>query len=751
MLHLAIAQDATQGPNTDPSWVQWFWGATQTRGALETLVSILVAAIFLIGWWRMSRLGSRIRSRTFLRDYFLGIEQALHGDGIGAQARLERVLEADPENHYARLLLGNVQLLLGMPEKAHAQHLLLRDSFEVGGAKNALHLGMALLAAGRPREAADAALAGAGRDAVSGEALEFAFRARLRAGDPVGASEIATSLLPLLPRTAGDGARPRTGGIEVLRRCIASAFARAGAAKLALGDRVGATIFLQRATSSGGLSAEVALLKARIDATGQVPAVAAQRLLGLEVDAARTPGACVGIQVASRATDWPQRIAHLWPLGRWRCVWCEADLDSQAARCTLCGAEGASRVSEPSLFQPVAAPEQLVDAFEANASHVRRICRQALEAEAGSEERLAARRAVLEIGEHAVPELLPRAIGRGEAAAAALDLLRELGPQCTAALFAAAEQREDRRIFPDGGATASAVGRIVQSYGRDALPHVRALFASARSGNRKILIDYFLGLADMAEFQAVLERFPPVEILNRIGNADDAALQRFLQAVPRGSFVADVLLADPMFVRDVDVLRAIPGAKDPQALEDLLIRRGPSRALLAELIERLGTDPCDGPAFRLLAAAGMRALDELVGAIVDEERGDSARGRMTDLVARIGPACVERLCESFGNEASNGDDYLRAALVRMGDSAVEAICAAYARPGLMEVMTIGWAGRGGHRRRQLVLALRELGTNLCRTALTTLRAHEQDADMQLAIDEALHHLGQQGQGGSDVR
>ncbi len=751
MLSVAIPVSLPQAPAAEPSWIQWLWEATQTRGTLETLVAILVAMVCLIVWWRLSRLGDRIKNRSLLSDYFFGIEQALQGDLSGAEERLERVLAEDPENHYARMLLGNVYLLLKRPEKAHAQHLLLRDSFAVGGASNSLQLGMALLAAGRPREAAEAALSIGDGKTPSRDALEFAFRARLQAGDPIAAAEIASRILPLLARGENDAKLRRRESDGQLRSSIAIAFAQAGSARLTGGDRQGAAAFLQRATALGRGSSHVALLQARLDAVGQLPAVAAQRLLGCDTEALATTQTAAGSAVPERAHNWPQRLAHLWPEGRWRCSACGTSLLTEAGPCTRCGAEDKAKADEPLLFMPVQAPDRLADALEANAAHVRRACRQALEAEADSDDFHSARRAVLELGEQAVPELLDRATGRGQAATAAIDLLRDLGPKCTPALFAAAERREERRIFPDGGATANAVGRVVQGYGREALPHMRALFASAKSGSRKVLIDYFLGLADMTEFQAILERFPPVEILNRIAKADEAVLRRFLQAIQKGSFVADVLLADPMFERDVDVFRAIPGAAHPDALEGLLARRGPSRALLAEWIEVLAEEPVDGLASRQLVAAGVLAVDVLIAALVDEDRSESVRQRMSDLVARIGPACVDRLCDSFASEPSDGDDFLRATLVRMGDPAVEAICAAYTRPGLIGLMTIGYFGRGGHRRRQLVLTLRQLGTNRCRVALASLRAHELDADMQLAMEEALHHLGRKSAGGEDVR
>ncbi len=703
------------------STASWLWDFARTPGVPETAVGLLCFFAMLVVWWRIARLGERVRNRSFLRDYFLGVEQALHGDAKGAEQRLERVLQKDPENHFARRLLGNVQSELGHPEKAHAQHLLLRDAFEVAGAENDVQLARALLAAGRPDEAAAAA-----KDALRSRptdlpTLEFAFRACLQASDPEAAAEIATRLLPRVLHTT-DASRH-----ESLRQDVASAFAAAGSRCLSRGDAAGAAAWLRKANAADADADTTTLLAARVEA-GQAGALAvAGRLFERTVPA-----------VGAEPGAWAKALLPMLPKARWRCARCDGPLASSLGRCPRCLAEGHAVADEPRLFLPVEAPDRLADALEANAAHVRRVCAAAVEAEPGSDAQAEARTAALELGARAVPELLDRARQRGAAAERAIALLRELGPQTTPSLFAAAQELEDARLLPDGGSLANAVGRVVQSFDRSALPHVRSLFASAQKGNRKILVDYFLGLADMREFEFVLERFPPIEVLHRMARADAETLRRFLAAVEPHSTVCDVLLAHPSFSREVDVLHAIPSAKHGDALEALLVRRGPSAALSSALLEALRDPQLQAPARRILAAFGRDAADPLLSALGDPDCEPAVRAAIQDLLAQIGPQAVDRVCANFGTQPSEFDLALRAALVRMGDAAVDALEAEYARSGLVERITIGIWSNDSHRRSQIALALAELGSDRAIRALATLRQNENDEGLALRLDEALH-------------
>ncbi len=724
----------------------WMYAFASRPGVVETLVAMLVVGLGLWIGLRLTRIVAGVRGRAQLEDYLLGVEQALAGDLEGAHQRLARVLEVDPENHYARMLLGKVLAEQGEAAQAHKHHLYLQRAFGVESGENDLQLARALLQCGRPAEAAAAAARVVATDPRHQGAHEFLFRAHLQAGDHEAAAASGRRLLALSGPPAG-----------ALRTDVAAALAGAGELHLRRGDVAAAQQALEQARALASDHSTVQLFAARLDAAQRGLATAALPFLmppptakdgDLPVPTAtgRMVARAAGQPLAPMTTvaAWLPALAPLLPAGRWRCGACGSALAGARAQCPRCGVEGRAEVDEPNLFLAVATPGHLADAIEANAAHVRRTVRAALAGAATpmAPAAVAARQGVAQLGERAVGELLASACGSDQATTdVAIGLLQQLGPAITPALFAAADELEDGRLLPIGtNPIAHVVGRVVQGFDRAALPHVETLFASARPSSRKILIDYFLGLADPQEFQVVLERFPPIEILHRLNKIDSAVLRRFLQAVPPDHFVADVLLLESTFYREDELLAAIPGAQHPAALERVLVQRGPSRTLTSELLRALGEAALRPVALRVLQAFSGRVLDHLLAAFVDRDRSADVRGRLAELLAGLGPASVDRLCASFGPEPTSLDDELRSVLVTMGDDAVPALQSAYSRPGVIERLTVGLFGRSHNRRAQIVRALASIGSPVAKSALRSLREHETDANLKLRLQQALHRL-----------
>jgi hypothetical protein len=393
-----------------------------------------------------------------------------------------------------------------------------------------------------------------------------------------------------------------------------------------------------------------------------------------------------------------------------------------------------------------------MDAIDVNEAHVTRLVRLLLDGE--GEPRAAARTELLDLRERAVEELLRQAWHRtGRDQEAAIEVLRAMGPEIAPALFRASDALEQQRILPIGSRSPAAlVGRIVQGFDRTALPHVESLFASARPAHRKILIDFFLGLGDLGEFQLVLERFPPLEILHRLNKADSHVLRRFLQAVPPGHFVTESLLLEPTFYREEEIVAAIPGAAHPEALQQILLQRGPTRTLTKILIAAMGDGELAQTAQELLAALGPRVLDHVVAAYVDADRPDDERERLANVLRRIGAPAVEELCSSFGPEPTALDDEVAGVLAGLGDDAVPALQASYERTGWLEKVGIGLVSRHTNRRVQIVRTLRKLGTEAARDALQALHAAERDPNLRLRLEQCLGELPRRAQpptGGSD--
>src|SRR5262245_52560658 len=377
----------------------WLYELASRPGVVETLLALFVCGIALLIWLRLLRVVEAVRSRAQLHDYLLGVEQALAGDLAGAHKRLLRVLESDPENHYARLLLGKVLAQLGEPAQAHKHHLFLQRAFGVASGENDLQLAKALLLCDRPAEAAAAAERVVAADPQNGEALEFLFRTRLQSGDHQGAAAAGRRLLAL-----PDDRLPGDRGPQ-LRADVAAAVANAGSVLLRSGEVAAAEQALQQARGLSQQEPEVRLLAARVDAARRgVTAVAQQLLAAPPAETTMLP-ATSGPAPAALAlvgAQW-QPLAPFVPPGRWRCSLCGAGLTAANARCGRCAAQGRAEVDEPNLFVAVEAPAHLADAIEANQAHVRRTVRAALTAPAG-EQGSPLRHAVAQLGDKAVGE-----------------------------------------------------------------------------------------------------------------------------------------------------------------------------------------------------------------------------------------------------------------------------------------------------------------------------------------------------------
>jgi tetratricopeptide (TPR) repeat protein len=726
-------------PAADGSFWQWLLALGREPGVVELGLSLLVLGTAFVFWWRLSALVRDARSRQALADYLLGVEQALHGDLDGAHARLQKVVQNDPENHYARLLLGKVLAQRGEAAEAHKQHVVLKTAFGIDSDENDLMLAASLLAAGQPREAAEAAERALQHAGDRPDGHSFVYRARLQCGDFAGALPAGRRLLELLPEGA---ARQRH------RLDLARTLALAGGERVRAGDVAGATALLRHAERLGADSDAIRLLAARVEAAQHGLATVTAALLAPPTasEGNRLQVAIAGRALATSTPAAPSAVVGLVPAERWRCRACQAPLANRLVECPRCGAADTAELEEPLLVADLASPLQAMDAIDVNESHVQRLVRALLDGEGADRQR--ARRELLELRAVAVPVLLRAAWhANGPGQDALVEVLRAMGPSIAPALFAASDDLANQRLLPLGSRSPGAlVGRVVQGFDRSALPHVEPLFASARPEHRKILIDFFLGLHDTAQFQLVLERFPPTEIVHRLNKADAEVLRRFLHVVPPGHFIAEVLLRESTFCRDDVLLAAIPGAEQPHVLRAVMVARGASTSAVQALIAGLAVPEQADEAERILGELGAAALEFVLAAFADPEVPADERQRLQRVLVRCGPAAAAEVCDSFGPEPTAFDDALREVLTGIGDPAVQALQSAYERSGWLERVSIGLISRHTNRRVQIVLALRAIASPDAATALRALAEAERDANLRLRLQQALHELDSRPRG-----
>jgi tetratricopeptide (TPR) repeat protein len=723
------------------SFWEWLYEFCSQPGVIEVLLSAAIFVTVLFVWWRLAGLVRNARAREALLDYLLGVEQAMQGNLSGAENRLSRVLQQDPENHYARMLLGKVLGGLGQAEQAHQQHLYLQRAFEVESVDNDLMLAQSLLGAGLPIEAAEVAERALERMPQNVAGWDFVYRARLQNGDQEAAARAGKKLLSLLR----DGPRR-----DKLRVDLARTLAAVGTMRWLSGDRRTA---LQSAKEAAGLDAEMQrlpLLKARLEAQEHGVAQTARQL-----SAAKTDGSLVVSQSAgnsmpiqggpgeSPGQELPMATFEgLLESTRWECQACGAPLSREVAQCPRCAAANPASLVEPNLVATIESATEAMDRIDVNDAHVQRLVRSLMEGGEGSYNEL------LHLGARAVEEVLRVAWkGSGTDRELAVDVLRAMGPTIAPALFRACDMISQQRLVPVGSGPEVIVGRIVQGFDLSALPHMESLFASSRPDHRRILIDYFLGLGDVEAFQSVLERFPPMEILHRFNNADPEVLQRFLQAIPRGHFIAESLLLEHTFYRDDALLAAVPDSEDPEVLVAVMLARGPTRALIKALIQGASDDQLAATSQRVLESLGEHVLEHVLAAYADPDLLEASRDRLARVLVRGGKPAAVHIADSFGPEVTLLDDRLRRLLVIIGDPAVEPMVAAYERSGWLEKVSVGLIRRLNNRRVQIASVLADIGTKPAIKALKGLHKREKDDNLRLHLSRALH--GSAGVKGGD--
>jgi tetratricopeptide (TPR) repeat protein len=698
-------------------WERWRELAAEPALVEAVIVFGLGLAVVLVAL-RWSRLVREMRQRTAVSDYLFGVEQALSGDLAGATKRLRKVIAEDPENHHARLLLGEVLAELGEPAQAHQHHLVLQQAFKLASGRNDLALARNLLDLGRSGEAVVAAQRAAQAAPDGAPALRLLFQAQLAAGFPEDAGRTGRRLARVLP----DGEERA----RVLERAGA-ALALAAGVQAAAGAHERAAALAREAATASPEGREVRAIQARLalDGGGKQAMLAALGAPG-EQSGALVPAA------AAPAASPAALIGALAPSTGYACKTCRAPLALAAAVCPHCGARGAADRLEPRLFDDLASPGMVLDEIEESRSYVRRLVEQAA---AGDE---AAALDLQEMGDSAVEEMLAAAMHKGSGQERLIGVLQRMGPSIVAPLFEAWVRLKDKGLLHlpriGLGPSPRVLGRIVSGFGREALPYFERLFGTADRTLRKVIVDYFIGLGDQGEFEKVLERVPPVEVIHRLNEAPPGLLLRLLATIEPQGFLADVLLLEPIFLRDEELFLAARGAAHPDVLIGVLQRRGYNPALTKLAIEHLVDGELAEWAGRLLDGFGRAAFDHLVSAFTDLDRPAPLREALERRIAAFGADVVETLCSFFGPGPAGVDADLIRVLVSIGPRAVEALAAAFAKSGLFERLGTGLVSRYTHRRAMMIQALSALEAH---ATLRALRERESDPNLKLRLSQAL--------------
>lgn len=694
-----------------PSW----WTALATEPALFVLVvaglaGFVVVAVLL----RLRRSVRAARARGALADWVLGAEDALAGALPTARERLQRVLQQDAENHGARTLLAEVLLLLGEPAAAHEHLVTLRRAFGVDNRRLGWNVVKALSAAGRTAEAAEA-LAAMPRAGDPAEALHRRLAIELAAGLPEEAVRTGKLLLP------------RSGGAAKVRVAVAHAFTTLRRVREQRGDTAGAEA---AAREAAGLLGAAPAAPAAAAVTGRPVALVAA---GTAAAAPLVPAADGNALPSHRPFAVLAEAAREVIVAPWTCATCGIAVARVQPRCPYCASAAEPVAREPALHRELASAAAASDEIEANEAHLQRLIERCVIGEVEAVDEL------VESGPAAVPIVFRRALVTPAARNALLGVLEAMGSGVLDALLRAyAQLRGDSSVPAAARACApDLVGRVVRTFGRAALPTFEGFLDTDDRDLRKIVVDFYLGLDDPEALVAVLDRYPPVEVIHRLNATPAERLQAWLRQMPSHGFVIEFLLVNPMFVRDRDVLLAAARAESPDALLSVLARRGPSHDLATFAVGQLAEDGVAEVAQGLLRGYGAAAADALLASYLDLDRPAAARARARELLAGLGPGIAIKACQCLGASPARLDDEIVSLLVAFGEAAVDELRDVYCRRNLLERVGGRLVRRYNHPRNTIAKVLARIGGERARTALLALRADETDPNLKLRLDQAL--------------
>ncbi len=686
----------------------FFKHLTEEPALLELLVLIFAIALLWLLSWRLGRLVRDARSRAALEDFLLGAEQALAGDVKGASKRLQKVIREEPANQAARLLYGQVLAELGEPAKAHKLHLELQRAFHMQSPRNDLSCAQALLAAGHPAEAlqpAESAYQALPKDLDACRAL---YQVHMALGNFLQAGRTGSRLQLLL----GPGEER-----QQVQQAAAAALVQAGQQELRQQQPQKAAALAVEARALVGDSHPVKLLQASLP----------------------TAGSSTEVTVRKQDADLHSLLAQ----GDYCCRQCTAPLSAPERQCPHCGAEDSAQLLEPQLHTELDSPALAMDEIDANLAHLRRLISAFMEADEQ------ARQALLQMGPEAVEELLATALRRPPQASAIVELLQQMGAPILPTLFQAYRNLKEKSLLSMVGlrpfrSPVDVVRQVVLGLGKPAQTYLAKLMDSEDRDLRKVIIDCYMGLGMQDEFQLVLDHFPPLEIIHRMNEAESSLLQPLLHSTQRGSFLAEGLLTNAAFHRDMDMLDAIPESNDPSVLEQVLARRGYNREITEALIPALGDPALREAAGRLLDGFGMVVMEHLIAEFANLDHSQEVRQQLAQRICRSGVTVVERICEGFGPSPSNLDAELQGLLIGIGEAGIPALAEAYQRGGLLEKLAGSLMRRYTHRRSMILRALAGIGTVTAVQQLTRLQDQEVDPDLQLRIAQALHTMQDAG-------
>lgn len=690
---------------------------TELKDPLVLEVTVIALAGF-IALWMILRLRSsltRLRGRKLLVQYLEGVEAGLSGDPEAAAELLSSVVQVDPENVGARLALGDALYRLRRPAEAHQQHMEAREVFDVGGPGVRLSVVRDLRAAGELAEAVDRLDEALEEHPRDYDLLEEAFELKTEAGLFEGAL------------AAGRVLFERQHGKDVRHRLAVTA-ARAGMVSLSRGDRRKAEALFRESLAYDPENHDARTGRLLLAPDPDL------RLLPSKTDSERQD------VVPWKDSPFPT-ILDFFPESI--CRVCSSPRPAAAPVCAVCGSGAGAVYAERMLPTAIEAPDESLDEIEENEQWFRHLAVRIRDGDSS------ALLAIEEGGGKAFGPLLLVMLDEGDVAERLQDACIRVGSRFPDQLLAARDalKAEGRGMLHRLAGRADVdvpLGPVFRRLSSRALPSFRDLVRDGSRlgdrGLRSLVIDYFIGLADLQAFEDLASRYAPVEIVRKLNKVPAEELVPLFSLLPaEPSFLREAVLLDPALDQPAALVGAAMRAGTPALprFRELFVQRGTDSGVFMELVRRLGNADEGACAESLLQHFRFDALQYLVQGFADPDTTAEAQMALARLLRDIGPSAVPELVRCFASTPSDLDNRTVELLASFGNAGVDDLEAAYRQQK-------GWLGklganllRGRHPRAQIARVLGRVRTPTARAALARLRDGESDAELRSLLKELL--------------
>jgi tetratricopeptide (TPR) repeat protein len=771
--------------------------------AVEALVALVFTVVLYLLLRGLRGVAARIARRKALVEFVTGVDLYFKGEFEQARTALLRVIERDPENSEARILLGDACRELGDLAEAHKHHYQVARVFGQDLPRNRLSLGMDLLEMGQPEKALEHLRRVASADPSDRGTSELILAACLQAGRHEEALSTARRLAET-SRDADEEARHRRqqarvaailgheqveGGnhregiqllrtavklnaglvaprLEIVRATYVNGSARAAEKELVaqltemsgLAER--GTVFepperpriaVRPDGEEAGLVTSPARIREALPAPESPALLTGPGASEAEVAPREPAGPVARVEkheaaLTDQIPEPPMQVESgrfvelLLPReAAYVCTRCGRAEISFADTCAGCGVFGSLRATDESTLAGVPGMKEAFDEILENRAWVRSLLARAAAGDAVAGDKLVA------TGPKVIRAIFRELLRAGENAAL-VRVLSRMGPDAVPQIlegYRRATSFSTKRLVRERMRAFRSLDnllvRVLAGMGADVIPALDELVKDGERGLRLVVVDVLIRLGDAERVEELRPVISSKELMDRLNGCAPEELVAFVDAAPRDGYLVDQVFVDRTFTGEKALVGALGRSGDRGKIRQVLINRGFSSTTYEALEERWA-DPTIGRVVSdVIRSFGPAAVDHLVQTFTTAEVPEGAKAEALLLLRNQGGNEIERLVERL----AEGDPESERATLRIirafGNRAVPPIERVYGRTGLLAKVGLN-RRRLQHRKATLARALGQIGTYEAILALRRLNEKESDPEVRRRFAIVLDRL-----------